>query len=67
MDVVQILVGRALKARQCTLEGQAWYVNVRDGVHWIGGYRVRKLDTEGGKLINLLSVTDGICRCQFSA
>ena len=22
--------GRALKERQCTLEGQAWYVNVRD-------------------------------------
>ena len=26
---VQILAGRALKERQCTLKGQAWYVNVR--------------------------------------
>ena len=26
--------------RQCTLEGQARYVNVRGSVHWKGVYRV---------------------------
>ena len=25
--------GEALKERQCTLEGQAWYVNVQGSVH----------------------------------
>ena len=34
-------LARALKERQCTLEGQAWYVNVRGSVHWKGVYRVR--------------------------
>ena len=37
---VQISAGRALKERQCTLKGQAWYVNVRGSVHWKGVYRV---------------------------
>ena len=31
---------RALKERQCTLQGQARYVNVRGSVHWKGVYRV---------------------------
>ena len=33
---VRISAGRALKERQCTLKGQAWYVNVRGSVHWKG-------------------------------
>ena len=33
-------LARALKERQCTLEGQARYVNIRDSVHWKGVYRV---------------------------
>ena len=37
---VRISAGRALKERQCTLKGQAWYVNVRGSVHWKGMYRV---------------------------
>ena len=37
---VRISAGRALKERQCTLKGQAWYVNVRGSVHWKGVYRV---------------------------
>ena len=32
----RISAGRALKERQCTLNGQAWYVNVRGRVHWKG-------------------------------
>ena len=28
------------KERQCTLKGQAWYVNVWGSVHWKGVYRV---------------------------
>ena len=31
---VRISAGMALKERQCTLKGQAWYVNVRGSVHW---------------------------------
>ena len=30
--------GRALKERQCTPKGQAWYVNVWGSVHWKGVY-----------------------------
>ena len=30
--------------RQCTLKGQAWYVNVRGSVHWKGVYRVGDRD-----------------------
>ena len=37
---VRISAGRALKERQCTLKGQAWFVNVRGSVHWKGVYRV---------------------------
>ena len=33
-------LARALKERQCTLKGQAWYVNVRGSVHWKRVYRV---------------------------
>ena len=29
---------------KCTLEGQAWYVNVRGSVHWKGVYRVGDRD-----------------------
>ena len=36
---------RALKERQCTLKGQAQYVNnVWGSVHWKGVYRVGKRD-----------------------
>ena len=31
---VRILAGRALRERQCTLEGEAGYVNVRGSVQW---------------------------------
>ena len=37
-------VGRALKERQCTSKGQAWYVNVRGSEHWKGVYRVGDKD-----------------------
>ena len=37
-------LARALKERQCTLEGQAWYVNVWGSVHWKGVYRVGDRD-----------------------
>ena len=37
-------LARALKEIQCTLEGQAWYVNVRGSVHWKGVYRVGDRD-----------------------
>ena len=30
--------------RQCTLKGQAWYVNVQGSVHWKGLYRVGNRD-----------------------
>ena len=37
---VQISAGRALKERQCTLKGQAWYANVWGSTHWRGVYRM---------------------------
>ena len=37
-------LARALKERQCTLEGQARYVDVRGSVHWKGVYRVGDRD-----------------------
>ena len=37
-------LARALKERQCTLEGQARYVNVQGSVHWKGVYRVGDKD-----------------------
>ena len=37
-------LARALKERQCTLEGQPRYVNVRGSVHWKGVYRVGNKD-----------------------
>ena len=36
------LVGRALKERQCMLEGQARYVNVQGSVHW--GCKIFSID-----------------------
>ena len=33
---VGILAGRALREGQCTLEGEAQYVNVQSSVHWEG-------------------------------
>ena len=41
---VRISAGRALKERQCTLKGQARYVNVWSSVHWKGVYKVRDKD-----------------------
>ena len=35
---------RALKERQCTLKGQARYVNVWGSVHWKGVYTVGDRD-----------------------
>ena len=37
-------LARALKERQCTLKGQAQYVNVLGSVHWKGVYRVGDRD-----------------------
>ena len=37
-------LARALKERQCTLKGQAQYVNVRGSVHCKGVYRVGDSD-----------------------
>ena len=37
-------LARALKERQCTLKGQARYVNVQGSVHWKGVYRVGDRD-----------------------
>ena len=37
-------LARALKERQCTLKGQAQYVNVQGSVHWKGVYRVGDRD-----------------------
>ena len=42
-------LARALKERQCTLEGQAPYVNVQGSVHWKGVYRVWGIETWGCK------------------
>ena len=33
LEFPTIKAGKALKERQCTLEGQAWYVNVQGSVH----------------------------------
>ena len=41
---VRTSAGRALKERQCTLKGQARYVNVWVSVHWKGVYRVGDRD-----------------------
>ena len=41
---VRISAGRALKERQCTLKGQAQYVNVRGNVHWKRVYTVGDRD-----------------------
>ena len=40
---VQISAGRAQQERQCSLEGQAHYVNAQGSVHWKG------VDTMGAK------------------
>ena len=37
-------LARALKERQCTLKGQAQYVNIRGSVHCKGVYRVGDRD-----------------------
>ena len=37
-------LARAIKERQCTLKGQAWYVNVRGTVHCEGVYKVGDRD-----------------------
>ena len=37
-----ILAGRAPRERQCTLEGEAQYVNVWGSVYWEGVYNVVK-------------------------
>ena len=45
-------LARALKERQCTLKGQARYVNVWGSVHWKGVYRVGDRDLGGGNFFN---------------
>ena len=46
------------KKRQCTLKGQARYVNVRGSVHWKGVYKeVIKIDIKiGSQSLNCLPV-----------
>ena len=53
---VRISAGRALKERQCTLKGKAWYVNVRGSVHWKGVYRVDQVHKfpQMGKFMHLI-------------
>ena len=56
---------QGLKERQCTLKGQARYVNVWGSVHWKGVYKVRDKDVLDqvhkllfvGKFIHLIQVT----------
>ena len=36
----RVLAGRALTKRQCTLEGDTQFVNVRDSVHWKEVHRI---------------------------
>ena len=45
--LAEILAGRTLRERQCTLEGEAQYVNVRGSTHWKGVYKV-----EGANFFN---------------
>ena len=46
-------LARALKERQCTLKGQARYVNVWGSVHWKGVYRVGDRDLGVPNFLNL--------------
>ena len=41
---IESQLARALKERQCTLKGQARYVNVQGSVHCKGVYKVRDRD-----------------------
>ena len=45
-------LARALKERQCTLKGQAWYVNVWGSVHRKGVCGVGDRDLGGAKFFN---------------
>ena len=62
---VRISAGRALKERQCTLKGQARYVNVWGSVHWKGVYKVRDKDLgdqvhkfpHAGKFMHLIPIS----------
>ena len=52
-------LARALKERQCTLKGQAWYVNVPGSVHCKGVYRVVDRDLGVQSFFNwFLKLTD---------
>ena len=53
-------LARALKERQCTLKGQAQYVNVLGSVHCKGVYRVgdRDLRPGGAKFFKLVFKID---------
>ena len=59
--------------RQCTLKGQAWYVNVWGSVHWKGVYRVGDRDLGVQNFFNTLSAAcisrahTGWCRPFLSA
>ena len=44
--------GMALKKRQCTLKGQAQYVNAWGSVHWKGVYTVGDRDLRVQKFFN---------------
>ena len=51
-------LARALKERQCTLKGQARYVNVRGSVHCKGVCRVGDKDLWGAKFFFLVFKID---------
>ena len=40
------MAGKALTERQCTLKGEAWYMNVQGSVQWVGVYRVGEYTLE---------------------
>ena len=40
--LIEILADRALKENQCTMEGEAQYVNIQGSVPCEGVYRVRE-------------------------
>ena len=43
---------QGIKRKQCTLKGQAWYINVWGSVHWKGVYRVGDTDLGVQKFFN---------------
>ena len=53
---VRISAGRALKERQCTLEGQAWHVNVQGSLHWKEVYKVEEWTSVQAECVKFLGL-----------